>query len=300
MKITAGFGSIDAYPQLAQTGADELFCGYVPFDRVSCTEPLNRREVRAANAQIGSESELMILADMKREIDVPVTIAFNALCYTPEQLNYISNLIERCVERGFERFIIADPALAVRIAERKIPAKIHISGELGEMNRYVVRMLRSLGAERIIFHRRMSIDDMALCVSECPELEYEAFALNELCHFHGGYCGTIHCDMMDHMCREPYRLDGMPTHAEELNSEALGVSGCGLCALYRLREAGITHLKIVGRGNYPELTLRDVKMMKRALTILEKSQSEEEYISEMKSGLFDADCPGKCYYLPKI
>ena len=29
-----------------------------------------------------------------------------------------------------------------------------------------------------------------------------------------------------------------------------GVTGCGLCALYRLREAGITHLKLVGRGNY--------------------------------------------------
>ena len=28
-----------------------------------------------------------------------------------------------------------------------------------------------------------------------------------------------------------------------------GETGCGLCALYRLRKAGITHLKLVGRGN---------------------------------------------------
>lgn len=29
-----------------------------------------------------------------------------------------------------------------------------------------------------------------------------------------------------------------------------GETGCGLCALYQLKQAGITHLKLVGRGNY--------------------------------------------------
>ena len=31
MKITAGLGSIDDYPRYVRAGADELFCGYVPF-----------------------------------------------------------------------------------------------------------------------------------------------------------------------------------------------------------------------------------------------------------------------------
>ncbi len=31
MKITAGLGSIDEYERFVQAGADEFFCGYVPF-----------------------------------------------------------------------------------------------------------------------------------------------------------------------------------------------------------------------------------------------------------------------------
>ena len=31
MKITVGLGSIDEYERFVQAGADEFFCGYVPF-----------------------------------------------------------------------------------------------------------------------------------------------------------------------------------------------------------------------------------------------------------------------------
>ena len=31
MKITAGLGSIDEYERFVQAGADEFFCGYVPY-----------------------------------------------------------------------------------------------------------------------------------------------------------------------------------------------------------------------------------------------------------------------------
>ena len=48
-----------------------------------------------------------------------------------------------------------------------------------------------------------------------------------------------------------------------------GETGCGLCALYRLRKAGITHLKLVGRGNYVDFMEKDIRNLKTALDILE-------------------------------
>lgn len=48
MKITAGMGSVEDYEMLVQAGADEIFCGYVPFDwnqKFGNLMPLNRREV---------------------------------------------------------------------------------------------------------------------------------------------------------------------------------------------------------------------------------------------------------------
>ena len=48
MKIVAGLGSIDHYKDLAEAGADEVFCGVVPYEwnkKYGSLFPLNRREV---------------------------------------------------------------------------------------------------------------------------------------------------------------------------------------------------------------------------------------------------------------
>ena len=48
----------------------------------------------------------------------------------------------------------------------------------------------------------------------------------------------------------------------DFDAPILGESGCGLCALYDLGQAGITHLKIVGRGNHPDRMVEDIRAMK--------------------------------------
>ena len=58
MKITAGLGSIDEYVRYVEAGADEFFCGYVPYEwnkKYGTVLPLNRREVLGINVQIGAE-----------------------------------------------------------------------------------------------------------------------------------------------------------------------------------------------------------------------------------------------------
>ena len=55
MKITAGLGSVDDYLPYVEAGADEFFCGYVPYEWMKnggLTYPLNRREVLYYNVQI--------------------------------------------------------------------------------------------------------------------------------------------------------------------------------------------------------------------------------------------------------
>ena len=75
MKIIAGLGSIDEYVRYVEAGADEFFCGYVPYEwnkKYGTVLPLNRREVFCSNVQLGSLSELEILAGMIRKYDKPV------------------------------------------------------------------------------------------------------------------------------------------------------------------------------------------------------------------------------------
>lgn len=65
MKLTVGLGSVDEYIRFSEAGADEFFCGYVPYSwtqKYDTMMPLNRREVLCSNVQLGAFSELEILA----------------------------------------------------------------------------------------------------------------------------------------------------------------------------------------------------------------------------------------------
>ena len=112
MKITAGLGSIDEYERFVRAGADEFFCGYVPFfwaEKYGTVMPLNRREVLCYNVQLGAYSELEILSRMVEKYKKPVHLTFNSLYYLPEQYPEIASIIERCMKLGFQSYIIADP-----------------------------------------------------------------------------------------------------------------------------------------------------------------------------------------------
>ena len=104
MKITAGLGSIDEYERFVQAGADEFFCGYVPFswaEKYGTVMPLNRREVLCYNVQLGAYSELEILSHMVKKYKKPVHLTFNSLYYLPKQYPEIGDIIEQCMKLGF-------------------------------------------------------------------------------------------------------------------------------------------------------------------------------------------------------
>lgn len=313
LRITAGLGSADDYHAYCDAGADEVFCGYVPeawASRYGLALPLNRREVRYYPVQLGARSELLILADMAARRGVPVTLTFNSLHYIPEQYPLIADIMAQCVRDGFRAFIAADPALLIYLHEQGLDkvARLHVSGELGEVNRGVLAWAGQLGAARIILHRKVPLNDMAALIAwakarpENTPQEYEAFALNEMCHFSGAFCHSLHCDELVHMCRLPYRLGGvsapMDTELPERAADpaALGAGGCGLCALWRMRQAGVTHLKLVGRGNHPNLMRRDIAALRIAADLAAASETEAAYLRALRDALFPNGCSGSCYY----
>lgn len=324
MKIVAGLGSIDEYETFVKAGADEFFCGYVPFswaEKYGVIHSLNRREVLFYNVQIGSMSELQILKKMVDYYGKPVELTFNSIYYTGEQYPVIAEIIIQCMAAGFENFIIADPALMLYLRQQKINCGIHLSGETAEVNRGMLEQMLPFGIRRVIFHRKNSLEDMQSCIKEADfPHEYEAFILNELCHFSGAFCNSLHCDELTHLCRVPYELGNL--HKKEETDAAqkdvaetdriqgkegkglpldedgylTGSTGCGLCALYRMKQVGITHLKLVGRGNYTDFMEKDIRQLRKVLDILENSDSEAQYQKKMKASLFPDGCSRNCYY----
>lgn len=316
MKITAGLGSADEYIRFVEAGADEFFSGFVPYswtEKYGTVMPLNRREVLCYHVQLGAFSELEILSEMIQKYKKPVHLTFNSLYYIPQQYPEIVEIIENCMKLGFMSYIIADPALIVYLREKGIPCEIHMSGEMGEINRRTVEVFQRLDLKRVIFHRKNSFEDMqsVICSERTAggrraETEFEAFVLNEMCQFTGAFCNSLHCDELGHLCRVPYWTEPVRDESEAEDATApkyddngylCGATGCGLCALYRLRDAGITHLKLVGRGNYTDFMEKDIRNLKAALEILENTDTEAAFRTEMKKQIFPYGCSGNCYYL---
>ena len=332
MKLTVGLGSVDEYIRFSEAGADEFFCGYVPYSwtqKYDTMMPLNRREVLCSNVQLGAFSELEILASMIRDYQRPVHLTFNSLFYLPEQYPEIAKIMKACMCLGFQSYIIADPALILYLREHNIDCEIHLSGETGEVNSRMVDFFQQFSLKRVIFHRKSSFDDMKAVINAeksydglRAETEFEAFILNEMCQFTGAFCNSLHCDELGHLCRIPYWLKPLkesctgssfrqlhpsvpaassqtdvPNDSDLPDGYLCGATGCGLCALYRLREIGITHLKLVGRGNYTDFMEQDIRMLRQALAILETSTSEKDFQLNMREQLFPQGCSSHCYYL---
>ena len=339
MKITSGLGSIDDYPRYVRAGADELFCGYVPFswsEKYGTVLPLNRREVLNYNVQIGSFSELEILANMVQKYQKPVHLAFNSLYYRQEQYEEITQIIQQCRSIGFDSYILADPALLVYLRKEKIDCEVHLSGDLGTVNSAMTEVFAKEYPKRIIFQRKNTISEMRAVIRHITAqkeaarkewtypTEFEAFALNELCQFSGAFCNSLHCDEMGYLCRVPYWKKPMSFSESKLEKQEknrpgenisisewdsaselmnpvsedgylCGATGCGLCTLKQLSDAGITHLKLVGRGNYTDFMERDIRNLRRTLEILEDSSTEEEYIRAMKAEIVPNGCSQMCY-----
>ena len=320
MKIVAGLGSIDDYIALAKAGADEVFCGYVPYEwnKKYCTLfPLNRREVLYYNVNIGSLEDMKILKKMEEKYKVKVNITFNYLYYLEEQYEIIAKLISELIDIGFTDFIIADIALILYLEEKNIKCNIHLSGECAEINSLSIDFFNQFSnINRYIFHRKNSILDMKSCIlNNKRKMEYEAFILNEKCHYTGAFCSSFHCDELAHLCKVSYKLGKINEEVKDFNEvdkkiklyysedieeykdyDLLGSTGCGLCSLKKLKEAGVTHLKVVGRGNSIDFMERDVKELRTALDILEKI-SNGNYEEEMKNKLFkNKKCSRNCYY----
>ncbi len=321
--MVVGMGSIDDYPELCMAGADEIFCGYVPgeyYRTFGKEKPLNRREVIYYNVQLGSESELKILNYMKEKFNVNIRITLNALNYNKSQRIFIIDFCKNCIKSGYKDFIVAERELAEMLAGID-DINLYISGEYGEINICAVDDLMANISSKVlkglIFPRQTTICEMKEIIEHVKNktgyesMAFEAFVLNEKCHFTGAYCNSLHCDELYHMCLEPYRLcdnrtgtcfdykceAGETSIVSAENVSIPGESGCAVCALWDLEAAGITHLKIVGRGNDSESMIRDVSFMKQALDILEENRTNrEEYIIKAKKELFINGCSGNCYY----
>lgn len=174
------------------------------------------------------------------------------------QLNEASQVLEVAANAGVDAVIAWDPAVILRA--RKSGLKIHISTQANVTNHETAEFYRELGAERIVFSRELSLEEIKE-IKKHTEVEIEAFVHGAMCMAVSGRCHLSayilgksgNCGECTQPCRWEWELHGENgTVAESLGKYLLSAKDlCMIEHIPELIEAGISAFKVEGRLRDP-------------------------------------------------
>ena len=92
------------------------------------------------------------------------------------------------VEMKPDALIMADPGLMMLAREAWPDMPIHLSVQANTVNFATVKFWQSMGVERIILSRELSLDEVEEIRQQCPDMELEVFVHGALCIAYSGRC----------------------------------------------------------------------------------------------------------------
>lgn len=187
-------------------------------------------------------------------------VTLNTLVFDDE-LPAVEAAIRACAAAGVDAVIVQDFGVAKLVAAIAPTLAIHASTQMTCTDAGSVEMARSLGAERVILARELSLEDIAAIRRE-SDVELEVFVHGALCISYSGQCLTSEAiggrsanrGACAQACRLPYELvvDGelrlLGDRAFLLSPEDLEAADL----VPKLVELGVSSIKIEGRLKGPE------------------------------------------------
>ena len=319
MKILSPIDKPEEVAPLADAGADEIYGGYVSPEwrsRYSLLASANHRYF--ANAQIAGRDELASIIKGAHRRGMKFCLTLNAPYYTQEQYDFLLMEAGRLIDAGVDAFIVSDLGLILRFRERLPEASVHLSTLGTVFNSRGAALFGNLGVKRIVFPRELTLKEMKGIIKANPGLEFDAFVMIGRCPNIEGFCTFTHNSPdLIWPCEESYEIKAaggnlsvIPAKAGIQTLKDLGNiieaqsawsrvnrrQACGLCAVGGLRDAGVSALKLVGRGGPTKMKVAVLKAVKDALLIKDAGELREagkrRYVE-----LFGQPCsPQVCYY----
>ncbi|WP_066495024.1 peptidase U32 family protein [Abyssisolibacter fermentans] len=283
MKILAPVSNVESARLFIKSGAEEVYLGADDelFSQMSMT---GRGKSAYDGRQIlCSFKELKEIVKVCKESNTTV----NFLCNFPfindeifkgkKFIDHAVNYIERGIDAGVDAIVVGDIGLLNYLKEREYNIEVHASVFLKTLNVYQVEFFKKLNVKRIVTSYHITIDDIR-AIKEKTNIDIETIGYLG-CSFYNGMCSFKHdigerydADFIPGVtCKNTYRVK---KNGIEMNDNILDVeSGCSICSLKKLEEAGVDSLKIVGRDRNPEYIAKVISLYKESL---EKLRNEVE------------------------
>ena len=312
MRILSPIDSAEELSDLADAGADEFYCGYVPPFWSEAFGPVvscNRRSFDAANLSSSEALDALVYAANLRSL--PVYVALNA---TPIPDAMIPRLVEFVVDlalREVRSVIVSDLALLLALRDRRFRRfELHASTLFSAFNGAAVSFLARQGAARVVLARELSVAEVTRVASSC-RTPVEVIGMRGRCPNIEGFCGHLHDDPnRTWPCELQYEKtwegnsDEMPPMVAKALDRNEGVDryySCGLCAVPMLAAGGVHAFKIVGRGAETSRKVSAVEGVRRmrdeGMTDAGSSSACARRGKALYRELFGRSCcPENCYF----
>ena len=114
-------------------------------------------------------------------------VATNILPHTAKIRTFMEDMAP-IIDLNPDALIMADPGLIMMIRDKWPDMPIHLSVQANTLNSPSVKFWQSVGVERIILSRELSLDEIAEIRDDCPDVELEVFVHGSLCIAYSGRC----------------------------------------------------------------------------------------------------------------
>ncbi|MFV9616189.1 MAG: tRNA 5-hydroxyuridine modification protein YegQ, partial [Gammaproteobacteria bacterium] len=114
-------------------------------------------------------------------------VASNILPHTAKIKTFMDDMAP-IIAMNPDALIMADPGLIMMVREKWPDMPIHLSVQANTLNTPSVKFWQSVGVERIILSRELSLDEIAQIRDDCADIELEVFIHGALCIAYSGRC----------------------------------------------------------------------------------------------------------------
>jgi putative protease len=254
-------GDTDCVRAAVENGADAIYFGL--------DAGFNAR-ARATNISLATLDDLMATLHRRR---VKGYVTLNTLVFSSE-LAGVEQIVRRVAAAGVDAVLVQDVGLARMIHALAPRLAIHASTQMTLTSSETIRVARSLGVERVVLARELSLDEIKKIAAETT-MPLEVFVHGALCVAYSGQCMTSESlggrsanrGQCAQACRLPYELVCDGEHVD-LGDQRYLLSPQDLAAYDLVPEliaAGVCSFKIEGRLKTPEYVANITRHYREAI-----------------------------------
>ena len=268
VELLAPAGDLEKFKTAIQYGADAV---YLAGDKLG---------LRTASKNL-SLDDIKEATKLAHDLDKKVYLTLNVISHNKD-LEGVDEYIQSLDEAGVDAFIVSDPGIFQKVKTLAPSKEIHISTQANITNTATVEFWKSLGADRVILARELSLEEIKEIKDEVKDsIMIEAFVHGAMCMSYSGRCLLSNfmtgrsANMGDcaHPCRYKYYLmeetrpgEYYPITEDEKGSYIMNSKDlCMINYIPELVEAGVDSFKIEGRVKSEYYVATVINQYRRAI-----------------------------------